>query len=69
MPLATQAAPKQLHQCLVVLRVLKGCNKPDIATNPDLEGQVGVTCDKENTKEEDAYNAHYVGSRVARLTL
>ena len=43
--------------------------KPDIATNPDLGGQVGVTCEKENSKEDDAYVAHYVGSRVVRLTL
>ena len=43
--------------------------KPDIATNPDIGGQVGVTYEKENGKEEDAYRAHYVGSRVVRLTL
>ena len=40
-----------------------------IATNPDLGGQVGVTGEKENSKEEDDYRAHYVGSHVVRLTL
>ena len=48
---------------------LRQVGEPDIATNPDLGREGGVTCEQENSKEEDAHRAHDVGSRVVRLRL
>eukprot|EP00959_Pyramimonas_sp_CCMP1952_P438647 9183250-Pyramimonas_sp.AAC.1 len=64
-----RAARIRLKSMQVVQVVCQGRFQPDIATNPELGGQLGVTCEKEENTEEDVYGGHYVGSRGVRSTL
>ena len=67
-PIASPSATQRNAEALLSSPT-RVARKSDIATNSDIGGQVGVTYEKENDKEEDASRAHYVGSRVVRLTL